>query len=101
MSMNFLGKSGELCTNYSQIMHRTYYYVIQGNSPHLECKMVHGIPEYRATRLKEMGTTDAHRMAILGHETYAEASRYSKSADMRKIITGTEFPNFLPTRQKN
>lgn len=39
----------------------------------------------------------AQRMAILGHETATEAARYSKSADLRRVITGTESSNSLPT----
>lgn len=39
---------------------------------------------------KENGATTDQRMAILGHETEAEATRYSKSADQRRIIEGTE-----------
>ena len=29
-------------------------------------------------------------MAVLGHETEKEATRYSKSADLRRTIEGTE-----------
>lgn len=59
-------------------------------------KTAHGIRKYRASVFKENGASDAQRMAILGHETATEAARYSKSADLRRVITGTE--NFqLPT----
>ncbi|APE43389.1 hypothetical protein BOO69_08150 [Sulfitobacter alexandrii] len=53
-------------------------------------KTAHGIRKHRAAVFKENGATDAQRMAILGHETASEAARYSKSADLRRIISGTE-----------
>lgn len=52
----------------------------------------HGIRKHRASVFKENGAAPAQRMAILGHETEAEATRYSRSADLRKIISGTEVP---------
>lgn len=59
-------------------------------------KAAHGIRKGRAAMFKENGAPADMRMAILGHETEAEATRYSKSADPRKIIEGTE--KFQPTR---
>ncbi|MDE0590456.1 tyrosine-type recombinase/integrase [Halocynthiibacter sp. C4] len=47
----------------------------------------HGVRKYRASMFKENGATPEQRMAILGHETKTEADRYSKSADLRKVIT--------------
>lgn len=55
-----------------------------------DSKTAHGIRKHRAAVFKENGASDDQRMAILGHETAAEAARYSKSADLRKIITRTE-----------
>ncbi|HBT02186.1 MAG TPA: hypothetical protein DEB47_20565 [Citreicella sp.] len=52
----------------------------------------HGIRKHRASIFKENGATNEQRMAILGHETEAEATRYSRSADLRKIVSGTEVP---------
>jgi len=53
-------------------------------------KAAHGIRKGRAAMFKENGAPADKRMAILGHETEAEASNYSKSADLRRIIEGTE-----------
>lgn len=50
----------------------------------------HGIRKHRSAVFKENGATEDQRMAILGHESPAEAVRYSKSADLKKIITGTQ-----------
>lgn len=55
-----------------------------------DTKTAHGIRKHRAAVFKENGASDDQRMAILGHETAAEAARYSKSADLQKIITRTE-----------
>lgn len=49
----------------------------------------HGVRKHRAAAFKEAGATPEQRMAILGHETEAMAQRYSKSADLRRIISGT------------
>ena len=62
-------------------------------------KAAHGIRKGRAAMFKENGAPSDKRMAILGHETEAEATRYSKSADLRKIIEGTEnFQHFEQLR---
>lgn len=53
-------------------------------------KAAHGVRKGRAAMFKENGAPADMRMAILGHETEAEATRYSKSADLRRIIEGTE-----------
>jgi hypothetical protein len=53
-------------------------------------KTAHGIRKHRAAVFKENGAASDQRMAILGHETATEAARYSKSADLRRVITGTE-----------
>ncbi|MBY5974880.1 tyrosine-type recombinase/integrase [Ferrimonas balearica] len=50
----------------------------------------HGIRKHRASVFKENGATPEQRMAILGHESQSEATRYSKSADLQKIVCGTE-----------
>jgi site-specific recombinase XerD len=50
----------------------------------------HGIRKHRAAVFKENGATEEQRMAILGHDSASEATRYSKSADLKKIITGTQ-----------
>lgn len=53
----------------------------------------HGIRKGRAAIFKENGASQEQRMAILGHETKEEALHYSKSADLQKIISGTESAN--------
>jgi integrase len=64
----------------------------------------HGVRKYRAAMFKEAGADQEKRMAILGHATEAEASRYSKSADLRRVISGTKTSNPIsqlrPTRKK-
>ncbi len=52
----------------------------------------HGIRKGRAAVFKENGATKDQRMAILGHETEAQAQHYSKSADLKRVISGTEVP---------
>jgi integrase len=60
----------------------------------------HGIRKFRAATFRENGASVDQRMAILGHETQSEAARYSKSADLRRTVSGGEssnFPNRLGT----
>ena len=52
----------------------------------------HSFRKLKGRHMKEMGATEDQRMAILGHETRAEASRYSRGADLRKVISGTNVP---------
>lgn len=59
----------------------------------LKGKTAHGIRKYRAAYFLENGASEEQRMGILGHETATEARRYSKSADLRKIISGTKVDN--------
>lgn len=51
-------------------------------------KGAHGLRKYRAILMAERGATQDQRMAWLGHETHTEATRYSKAADRRRIISG-------------
>jgi len=44
--------------------------------------------------MTENGATPEQRMAILGHDTTKQTQEYSKSADAKKIISGTDFDNF-------
>jgi integrase len=64
----------------------------------------HGVRKHRAAMFKEAGAEPEKRMAILGHATEAEATRYSKSADLRRVISGTKSSNPIvqmhPTRKK-
>lgn len=53
-------------------------------------KTAHGVRKGRAAMFKENGAEADKRMAILGHETEGEATRYSKSADLQKTIMGTD-----------
>jgi integrase len=69
--------------------------------PHLSAQ---SFRKLKAARMKELGATPEQRMAILGHDTKAEASRDAKSADLRKVISGTSLharlSNFCPTPRK-
>ena len=67
-------------------------------------KTAHGIRKGRAAIFKENGAQADQRMAILGHETEAEAMHYSKSADLRRTIEGTKSSNSMeqvPTSKSN
>lgn len=46
----------------------------------------HGIRKGRAAMFRENGATEDQRMAILGHETRDQATAYSRSADLRRVI---------------
>lgn len=59
----------------------------------IEGKTAHGVRKYLATYMAERGATEAQRMAILGHDTSAQTRQYSKTADARRIIAGTEIDN--------
>lgn len=64
-------------------------------------KTAHGIRKGRSAMFKENGAAADKRMAILGHETEGEATRYAKSADLKKTIVGTEkfqLSNKVPTK---
>lgn len=65
----------------------------------------HGIRKGRAAMFRENGATSDQRMAILGHETHEEATAYSKSADLRRIVTGDKSSNSIvqlgPTSLQN
>ncbi|WP_353615352.1 tyrosine-type recombinase/integrase [Thalassobius sp. I31.1] len=58
-----------------------------------EGKTAHGIRKGRAAIFKESGASADQRMAVLGHETESEALHYSKSADLRRTIEGTQNSN--------
>jgi site-specific recombinase XerD len=58
-----------------------------------EGKTLHGIRKLVAVTMAEAGAPAEKRMAILGHETASEATHYSKSADLKRIIWGTDFSN--------
>ena len=52
----------------------------------------HGVRKGRAAMFRENGATTDQRMGVLGHETEGEATFYSKSADLKKVISGTKVP---------
>lgn len=56
-------------------------------------KSAHGLRKYRSILMTENGAGKDQRMAWLGHETESEASRYSKGADRKRIIAGTQNAN--------
>lgn len=47
----------------------------------------HGIRKGRAAMFRENGASQDQRMAILGHETEEEATAYSKSANLKKVVS--------------
>ena len=59
----------------------------------IDGKSAHGVRKYLATYMAERGATEARRLAILGHATTAQTRDYSRTADARKIICGTDFAN--------
>lgn len=67
-------------------------------------KTAHGLRKYRAAYMLERGATEDQRMAILGHKSRGEASRYARSADAKRVISGTKVPTRsvqqVPTRDK-
>lgn len=56
----------------------------------IEGKSAHGVRKRLAIYMAEHGATEAQRMAILGHDTTAQTREYSKTADARRIISGTD-----------
>jgi site-specific recombinase XerD len=56
-------------------------------------KSAHGVRKYLAAYMAERGATAEQRMAILGHDTTEQTRAYSKTADARRIISGTDFDN--------
>lgn len=59
----------------------------------IEGKSAHGVRKLLAAYMAERGATPEQRMAILGHDTTRQTQAYSKSADARRIIQGTNFDN--------
>ena len=59
----------------------------------LGSKSAHGVRKCLAAYMAERGASEPQRMAILGHDTTSQAREYSKSADARRIISGTEIDN--------
>ena len=57
----------------------------------IEGKGAHGLRKWLAIYMAERGATPEQRMAILGHESSAQTRAYSKTADARRIIAGTDF----------
>jgi integrase len=70
----------------------------------LEGLSAHGVRKYRAASFKERGALPEQRMAILGHATETEASRYAKSADLKRVISRTggsnRSSNIVPTSRR-
>jgi len=58
-----------------------------------EGKTAHGIRKHLAVTMAERGATPEQRMAILGHDTTQQTQDYSKTADARRIISGTKIDN--------
>lgn len=73
----------------------TQWFSEAANTVKLEAgKTAHGIRKHLAVTMTERGATPEQRMAILGHDTTRQTQEYSKSANARRIISGTESDNF-------
>lgn len=59
----------------------------------IEGKTAHGLRKLRAQIMAENGATTHQIAAWTGHETLAEVERYSRAAERRRIISGTETAN--------
>jgi len=57
-------------------------------------KTSHGLRKHQSVAMAERGASTDQRMAILGHDTTQQTQEYSKSADARRIISGTKSDNF-------
>ena len=57
-------------------------------------KTAHGLRKLRSAMMAEAGATPEQRMATPGHKTSEQTREYSKTADAKKIISGTDFSNF-------
>ncbi|MEJ8560487.1 hypothetical protein QTO30_04080 [Yoonia sp. GPGPB17] len=57
--------------------------------------------KYLSTYMAERGANLEQRMAILGHDTTAQTRDYSKTADAKKIISGTQIDNSSEPVAKN
>lgn len=53
-------------------------------------KSAHGLRKYRATALAEAGATASQIAAWTGHQSLSEVSHYTRSADRRRAVMGTE-----------
>lgn len=56
----------------------------------LENRTAHGLRKSRATILAELGWTPHRIAAWTGHESLTEIEHYTRSADRKKLVTGTE-----------
>lgn len=66
----------------------------------IEGKTAHGLRKLRAQIMAENGAT-AHQIAAwTGHKSLSEVEHYSKSADRKRILGGTEADHKLPTFSK-
>ncbi|WP_165978915.1 tyrosine-type recombinase/integrase [Antarcticimicrobium luteum] len=61
----------------------------------------HGLRKLRSVMMAEAGAPPEQRMAFLGHETSEQTREYSKTADAKNIISGTDFSNFSERVGKN
>ena len=64
-------------------------------------KTAHGVRKLLAVMMAERGAAPEQRMAILGHDTTKQTQHYSKAADAKRIISGTDFSNFSERVGKN
>lgn len=72
----------------------TQWFAKAARDAKIKGKSAHGVRKYLSVSMAERGATAEQRMAILGHDTTQQTQEYSKSADARRIISGTKSDNF-------
>lgn len=60
-------------------------------------KSAHGLRKYRAIVMAEGGATTHQIAAWTGHESLSEVQHYSRRADKRRILSGTDQEHKVPT----
>lgn len=63
----------------------------------LSDRTAHGLRKARATALAEAGATTHQIAAWTGHETLSEVQRYAKTAEKRRLLSGTDGEQKLET----
>lgn len=64
----------------------------------IEGKSAHGLRKTRAMTMAERGATTHQMAAWIGHESLGEVARYSRNADKKRIISGPDQEQKVPTR---
>jgi integrase len=62
-------------------------------------KSAHGLRKTRAMTMAERGATTHQMAAWIGHESLGEVARYSRNADKKRIISGPDQEQKVPTER--